>query len=271
LTSDKVEKSDREGPLARPARDSFRLSQYVFYSDLEMKRDAPLFKELAELREQILKELQLPGNGNLVHVYLFSDKERYDRFIRTRYPDLPERRAFFIAQPHNVGSGEDLLVFTYWSDRLRQDLRHELTHAMLHSVLRDVPLWLDEGLAEYFELPPEWKGVNRAHVRALRQPDVSLGLTHLEQLTEVQQMHPAEYREAWAWVYLMLRSTPEVKGVLLGYLRQLRTNPTPGSLHPRLAAVLPTPEGALLAQLARLERAGVRGQGSGTRASDPIQ
>ena len=40
-------------------------------------------------------------------------------------------------------------------DHLRTDLRHELTHALLHGVLKDVPLWLDEGLAGFFELPPD--------------------------------------------------------------------------------------------------------------------
>ena len=172
LTGDKSDKSDKDSLPARPSKDSFRLGQYVFFSDLEMKREVPLFKEMSELRDQIHKELQLPNTGNLINVYLFGDKIRYDDFIRTRYPDLPERRAFFIAQPHNRGGPEELLVFTYWSDRLRQDLRHELTHAQLHSILKDVPLWLDEGLAEYFELPSEWKGLNRAHVRALCQTEV---------------------------------------------------------------------------------------------------
>ena len=253
LTGDKSDKSDKDSLPARPSKDSFRLGQYVFFSDLEMKREVPLFKEMSELRDQIHKELQLPNTGNLINVYLFGDKIRYDDFIRTRYPDLPERRAFFIAQPHNRGGPEELLVFTYWSDRLRQDLRHELTHAQLHSILKDVPLWLDEGLAEYFELPSEWKGLNRAHVRALCQTEVRPSLTRLEQLSQVQQMCPAEYREAWAWVHLMLRGNAEAKEVLLAYLRQLRTNSNPGALYPRLAAVLVSPEEALLDHLSRLE------------------
>ena len=37
-------------------------------------------------------------------------------------------------------------------DRLEEDLRHEATHALLHVAVGDLPLWLDEGLAEYFEV-----------------------------------------------------------------------------------------------------------------------
>src|SRR5262249_37375458 len=150
----------------------------------------------------------------------------------------------------------DLLVYTYWGNRIQQDLRHELTHALLHSVLKEVPLWLDEGLAEYFELPPGWKGVNYQHLKQLRTaPDAPYhaDLVRLEKLEEVEQMPPAEYREAWAWVHLMLPSDAEVKKVLVSYLNQLRTNNRPGPLRPRLAAVVPDLDGALDQHLTRLD------------------
>ena len=51
----------------------------------------------------------------------------------------------------------------------------------------------------------------------------------------------------------MLRGRPETKPVLLAYLQQLRTNPTPGPLRPRLARLLSTPEEILAAQVSRLE------------------
>jgi hypothetical protein len=69
----------------------------------------------------------------------------------------------------------------------------------------------------------------------------------------MQQMTPAEYRESWAWVHLMLRGKPEAKAVLAAYLQQLRTNPNPGSLEPRLAKVFPDLDDALHKHLAKLE------------------
>ncbi len=159
------------------------------------------------MRDQVYKELELPPSNTIVQVFLFEDKEHYERFMQLKHPDLPKRRAFFVAQPRRLGGNEDLLVYTYWGDRIQQDLRHELTHALLHCVLKDVPLWLDEGLAEFFEVPPGWNGVNAQHVEQLRGKN-KFDLDRLEQLTDVQQMNPAEYREAWAWTHLMLRSTP---------------------------------------------------------------
>jgi hypothetical protein len=252
-----VERPPRPDPkepvVAAPAKHSLRVSQYVFLSDFDLKPDLPLFHDLTSLREQVYRELELPAATSVVQVFLFENRERYERFMHAHYPDLPKRRAFFVAQPRSVGGGDDLYVYTYWGDRVREDLRHELTHALLHSVLKDVPLWLDEGLAEYFELPPELKGVNPHHLEQLHQADFKPNLARLEGLGQVQQMTPAEYRESWAWVYLMLHDRPEVKTVLLAYLAQLRTNPAPGPLQGRLTQALPDPEGALQKQLARLD------------------
>jgi hypothetical protein len=256
FAADRPARPDKDPALAPPGKYSMRLSQYVFLSDFELKRDLPLFQDLADLRDQVYRELELPTASNLVQVFLFEDRERYERFMHARYPDLPKRRAFFVAQPRSVGGGEDLYVYTYWGDRVREDLRHELTHALLHSVLKDVPLWLDEGLAEYFELPPEAGGVNARHLEQLRRGPFKPELARLEQLGLVQQMTPTEYREAWAWVHLMLRDKPEGKAALLRYLAQLRTNPTPGPLEPQLARVYPAAGSALQQHLARLDPAG---------------
>lgn len=241
------------GPAPLPHKFQQKVEQFVLISDFEFV-DPPLFKDLRRLHKDVNDELKLPAarSSNPILVYLFEDRDHYERFMHSRYPDLPMRRAFFVAQPRGVGGGDDLLVYTFLGDHLRQDLRHELTHAMLHSVLKDVPLWLDEGLAEYFELPPEVRGVNRAHLALMRREGFHPDLARLEQLNLVQQMTPAEYREAWSWVHLMLHGNPEGRQVLLSYLKQLRTTPTPGPLMPRLKTCYPDMNDALRGHLARL-------------------
>lgn len=237
---------------AWPVKNSLRVSQYVFFADFDLKKDDPLFAELSELREQVVRDLQLPPTNSVIQVYLFDDRDHYERFMRVRYPDLPKRRAFFVAQPKTVGGTEELLVFTFWGDRVKQDLRHELTHALLHSGLKDVPLWLDEGLAEFFELPPENNGLNFKHLEELRRGPFNPDMPRLEQLTQVHQMSPSEYRESWAWVHLMLRGSPAARQVLLQYLQQLRTTPNPGSLNARLLAVEPRLNEALTNHIKQL-------------------
>src|SRR5262245_33162290 len=177
-----------ESAATLPSRHSERVSQFVFISDFEIRPDLPLFRELGALREQVLKELQLPAPQPtaLVHIYLFENRERYEQFMQTRYPNLPRRRAFFVAQPRGMSSSDDLMVYTVWGDHVRQDLRHELTHALLHSILKDVPLWLDEGLAEFFELAPEMRGINRQHLIVMKRDGLKPDLARLEQLSQVE-------------------------------------------------------------------------------------
>jgi hypothetical protein len=251
----KSEKTGKEQALATPGKQSFRVSQFVFLSDFPVDASSSLFRELADLPEQIHKDLNLPPSSKPILVYLFESRDRYEQYMQAKYPNLPKRRAFFVAQPHAVGGSEDLLVYTFWGEKIRGDLRHELTHAVLHSVLKDVPLWLDEGLAEYYEVAPQDGGLNPQHVEQLRgaggelfEPDLS----RLEQLSQVQQMSPAEYREAWAWVHLMLHDCPEAKAVLIGYVQQLRTAPNAGPLRPKLAEIYPNLEIAFDRHLARL-------------------
>jgi hypothetical protein len=253
-----ADKPALEACLGLPSKHSFRLSQFAFFYDFELKKQVPLFDELTELREQVYKELKLPPSDTLIEVYLFEDHEHYERYMQAKYPNFPKRRAFFVAQPRKVG--EDLLVYTYWGPRIQQDLRHELTHALLHSVLKGVPLWLDEGLAEYYELPPDKSSSNQTHLEQIRRgspngftPD----LARLEGLTEMQDMNAAEYREAWAWVHLLLRDKPEARNVLTAYLKQLRATDKPGSLKARLADVFPSLDKALERHLAHLEPSGV--------------
>jgi hypothetical protein len=259
--------SQAGAPVQLPHRFSLRIAPYVFLSDFELPRTQPLFAELAALRDQVQKELLLPPGNTAVQVYLFESEALYKSYMKARYPDLPSRRAFFVVQPRSMG-GEDLNIYTWWGDRIRQDLRHELTHALLHSVIRDVPLWLDEGLAEYFELPPEQNGVNFSHVevlgRGLKSGATQLNLARLEALKDVEQMNPAEYRESWAWVHLMLRTRPEAKTVLLSYLQQLRGTRYPGQLGPSLLRVYPDLEETLAQHLERIQKSLARTTARGT-------
>jgi hypothetical protein len=246
------ERAAKEPIAGAPSKHSYRIAPYVFLADFDIPRNAPVFRELAGLRDQVTRELRLPAINNVVQVYLFEDREHYESFMQSKYPKLPKRRAFFVAQPRRFGGTEDLLVYTYWGDRIQQDLRHELTHALLHSVLKDVPLWLDEGLAEFFEMPGASNGMNPQHLEQLRRGEPRPNLARLEQLSEVENMSPADYREAWAWAHLMLRSTPKARDVLVGYLQELRSNPQPGPLRPRLATAFLSLDEALERHLSSL-------------------
>lgn len=234
-----------------PTRHSLTGEQLLVHSDVRLPKDHPLIADLAKLRQEIAAELELPVQDQPVTVYLFSDELRYTQYMKSVYPNLPPRRAYF------VGTSKELAVYTYWGERIQEDLRHEYTHGVLHATLKDVPLWLDEGLAEYFEVATEPIGMNRDYTLRLVtavetgwRPD----LDRLEQLTGVEQMQKADYQESWAWVHFLLHDGPETRAILLDYLKELRSVDNPARLRGQLEHEIPTFEERLLQHASTLPR-----------------
>jgi len=205
--------------------------QLVIQSDFRLQYDHPLIKDLLELKREVSSTLQLEFNGAPVVIYLFENEQKYVDYLGSTWPSLPYRRAYFFGNPH------ELAVYTFWGDNVQEDLRHEFTHGLLNSTLQNLPLWLDEGLAEYFEVPGQPGTVKPIVVQRLGQalsnqwrPD----MTQLEALTDVTMMTQSNYEEAWAWVHFLLHSELDQREVLLSYLQALRQPRFPGPLSRRL-------------------------------------
>ena len=112
----------------------------------------------------------------------------------------------------------------------------------LHTWLSHVPLWLDEGMAEYFEVPREKRVRQNPHY-ALVQAAVRGGqlprLEELESLDNLDEMGRDEYRDAWAWVHFMLHGPREGQEELTRYLGDLHSGSEAGRLSERLRRRLP--------------------------------
>ena len=227
----------RHTPAARettfaglPGRHWVVTDQLEIYSDFPLSPQHPVVDELKRVRTEVTTTLELPPSDQEVIVYLFPGEQEYRQFMSSMFPSLPYRRAWFF------GSG--LEIYTFWSDQVGQDLRHEFTHGLLHASLGPVPLWLDEGLAEYFENGgARLTGPNIQRVRHLQQalanrwhPD----LVRLERLDDGTRMTEGDYQESWGWVHFMLNSGPEPKRELLNYLAELKTRSNPEPLSARL-------------------------------------
>jgi hypothetical protein len=239
-----------ERPLTLPVKYQVKCEQLMVLSDFKLQKDHELIRELSTLREQEARLLDLPLQHDPVVVYLFNNESDYRKYMAVTYPKLPPRSAYF------VGSTTELAVYTHWGQSVREDLRHEYTHGLLHSALKRVPLWLDEGLAEYFEVAgPQPGGVNREYatkLSALLAQGWRPNMRRLEALGDDAQMRRADYQEAWAWVHFMLHGSPEAKNVLLSYLRDLRTISDPKPLSRRLALECPDFQERSMSYMARL-------------------
>jgi len=192
----------------------------VIHSDFDLPNDHPLREELARLRREIAQRLKLPPLEQTIHVRLFDSPHEYRSFMNHQFPGLAYRRAFFVEQDGN------LWVYASWGDRIALDLRHEVTHGYLHAGLPDIPLWLDEGLAEYFEVTQDQKHVNRPHVEylldRLRLGRWSPNIARLESLRATEEMTQQDYAEGWCWIHWLLHSTPARATLLQEHLAKYR-------------------------------------------------
>lgn len=224
--------------VERPDVHKLKTDSFEIRSNFPIAEDSPLARELHALRLNIQETLQLPEQRDPVIVYLFSDEESYRRYMRTTWPTLPARRAYF------VGTSRELAVYSYHSQFVEEDLRHEFTHGLLHASLNTVPLWLDEGLAEYFEVRGSEPGLpHTGHVQflqAARADGWTPSLYQLEQLSDFQKMTQRDYAEAWGWVHFMLHDNPAGKQTLLSYVDELETKSIAPALMPRLEKAAPS-------------------------------
>ena len=201
-------------PPGLPGKYEVRVENVLLKSDVPVAEGGPLVAEIARLRADVFATLRLPPPARDVTVYLFEDAAAYQAYMDAAHPGLPARRAYF------VGGGRRLSVYAAAGEKVAEDLRHETTHGLLHASLPGVPLWLDEGLAEYFETPtpgdpngdyPELLSAARA---AGWRPD----LRRLESLTDFAGLTRRDYAESWAWVHHALTSDP---APLLSHLADL--------------------------------------------------
>jgi hypothetical protein len=212
----------------------------LLLADGEVPNEDEIVAELGEIRERLLNEFDVPPGEREVVVYLFADRDRYARYMAETHPNLPARRAFFIGTP------KELAVYAHWGEHVLTDLRHEYTHGLLHASLGHVPLWLDEGIAEYLEVGDATPGhINPEHLGRLTdaashgwRPD----LARLERLEQVEEMHREDYQEAWAWVHYLQHSAPDGREVLARYLSELKYAQSPPAISQRLGQQLPAAE-----------------------------
>jgi hypothetical protein len=210
-----------------PTRYQLKTGPFVIFSNFQMTDNPPAVRCLQALERDLKDHLDFRPNveDDLVEIYVLDDRDAFVHFLRYHFPELPPRRAFFLAQ------GKDRVVYTYSSPRLEEDLRHEATHALLRGWYGDLPLWLDEGLAEYFESDLALPGSEHDHLDPLvadLKSSWTPNLPRLEALTDISQMTPRDYREAWAWVHLLLNGSGQEKTILLTSLSE--TGRVPGPL-----------------------------------------
>jgi len=228
---------------ARAWPDERASGPFVIHSQFSLAQYGKLLKEIVELRDDIHATLRIKPSNQVVHVYLFRDRKSYQKYLKRYFPETPNRRAIFIK-----GQGPGM-VFAYRSNNLATDLRHECTHAVLHASLPMIPLWLDEGLAEYFEMPADRRARMHTHLNRIRWNALwrwTPELERLEAIASLDKMQANDYRDAWAWTHFLLHGPLEARDELLKFLADIAARTPPGKMSARLSRRLGAPQAQLL-------------------------
>lgn len=202
---------------------SVALGKVVCESNFPLEETAGLQAEIVQLQNDLVGYLGVPESTEKISLCLFRDRTSYIAFICEYFPGAPtDRPALYVKEPGKPG-----VLMVRRDEKMILNVRHEMVHAYLNAALVNVPIWIDEGLAKYFETPPGERGFRNPFLEKVESDATSFfasppSLSRLEKLTRVDQMRIREYRESWAWTHFLIHYSPETQRVLALYLRSLR-------------------------------------------------
>ncbi len=211
---------------------------FYIYTNVEIDTITKTLKEVAALDKELAARLNLPGAKKRVYLYVYADVDSYTAGLNKHFPGAPSRRALFVMENDKPSK-----VFTYVHEEFADDLRHEGTHALLHSRVGRIPIWLDEGLAEYFEVAsadrqkkaPYYAQIKRTVSYNLINPVPDL--KKLEGISEMIKFYERNYRDSWAWMNFMLNDKQRQQ-VVADYLKLCLQTPDEDKLNNQFPSFL---------------------------------
>ena len=106
-------------------------------------------------------------------------------------------------------------------------LRHELTHYVVAAQFYDVPPWLDEGLAQFFELGPPYGHVHPDCLSSLKRQlrrDRGEILTPLVLVPSGAPLTRKQYAQSRGLTYHLLTNDPDGPSRVRAYLERVRAD-----------------------------------------------
>ena len=196
----------------------------VVQANFPLTEIASILDEINMLQHDLTRYIGVPAPREKIELCLFKDESSYMEFLREFFPRAPrDRRALYVKLDNKPGT-----LMVQKSKDFEVDLRHEMTHAIVHASISRVPIWLDEGLAKYFEVPPQDRANNHPYMTQIRR-NARLGnvpfLDRLARLETIDDMGAREYRDSWAWTHFLIHRSPETHRLLAAYLQMLANYP----------------------------------------------
>ncbi|MGF1580961.1 MAG: hypothetical protein ACFCD0_16480 [Gemmataceae bacterium] len=193
-----------------------------FIADHPLPQASKLHKDLVHLSSRLQKDLGVPPLKHSVRVYVYKSLKDYQRAVLKTIPYLREadvqRSGIFLWRNNTP------YVFLVHDKTFPRTLRHEFTHVMLNVHFGEIPIWVDEGLALYYEngAAVGWNSEMAEELTTQLTRGWIPDLKTLEKRRTMQDLDYLSYAESWGWTYLLLTRTPNGNVHMQNYLNRVK-------------------------------------------------
>lgn len=226
----------------------YRSKHYRIFTNLSQSETVPIGRHMDAMFEQYEKRFRGLGEKSVerMPLYLFKTEQQYERFLQEHDIDASHSGGMFFVTHKLQG-------LATWSDRRSRRktievLQHEGFHQFAwHAIGPSLPVWLNEGLAQYFEHAviaddggmslgltsrPRIERVKAAIKQGDALPVIALMRISSVQWTRVLRNNPDKahllYAQSWSLAYFLIHGDDaEHQPKLLDYLKRLANGDRP--------------------------------------------
>ena len=196
----------------------------VLQSSLSREEALELQQEADRAVEGMCAFLSLPIPEIRAEITLFDSRRALKRHLAVSCPVMADAAAACYETPHGT------LIIALSRHRQRSEtarlLRHELSHYVIASHFEDIPPWIDEGLAQFFETGSPY---GRAHPRKQRSLARQLhggrgdAVAALVAVAPGTRLNRKQYALAWGMTRYLLAKGPDGPARIRRYLETVHS------------------------------------------------
>ena len=194
--------------------------------DKPLRRVAERMEQFREVFGRVFPSTRRPTPAPIV-VHVFGSERAYQPFMPLFNGKRVDVGGYF--QP--TQGAYYITLSTEAGERAYPTIFHEYVHLLVGTTLADVPVWFNEGLAEYYSTYQMYGDreatlgrVKEEHVFELRERFIPLkellAVDHRSPLYNEGDRRGVFYAESWALVHYLLIGNPQRKGQVGTYLQK---------------------------------------------------
>jgi len=222
-----------------------------FHYQREPRALSEAMEQLRALPERMAAFYRLKLTVKPAHVIIFANRAAYLSHLDKTLPKAPRRTSLFVVR------GGNPTILTADGDSLKRDLLHESVHVINYANFgsENLPLWLDEGTAEWFEADEGQQAKVHGEMIATIMGNqrqalaVPLKLTSIERITTTMKADALSYAASWAWSRFLGDPATDCHQIWLRYLTDIQSGIAAGKLSHRLSLAVPNYEELFLRSL----------------------